>query len=592
MHQVVTAQLAAARAGTHSTKTRAEVRGGGAKPWRQKGTGRARQGSIRVAAVAWRWRGARPEAARLPAAHPQEDDPPRAALARCPTAPPKARSSSSTTGASSDAHDEGRARAARRARSAHAGRARRRGCCSCSTAPRTRCGSRSATSATACRSCSPRSSTPTTCSSATGWSSRKATLDATVARFGGRRRRRDAEHRSRSPSTPTDADAGADERMTAKTPATSSSGRSCRRSRTPRSTTNVYTFVVAPDANKIEIRNAVEEIFGVAGHQREHAQPQGQAQAQPAHRRLGSARPTRSGPSSPSPRATASRSSGADDADSQAQAHQPRSPVPDRLRLRRDHHATRPEKSLTKPKPRTGGRNSYGRMTVASPRWWSQAAVPRRRLQARTRTACPRRSRRSSTTRTATRASRCCTTSTARSATSSPRPGLEVGDMLQSGQGSEIRAGNALPLRYIPVGTDVHNVELKPGAGGKLGRGAGAAIQLVAKEGLFATLRLPSTEMRRVPIDCRGTVGSVGNSRGRPDLDRQGRPQPLEGQAPARAWRRHEPGRPPARWWRGQELRRPPPGVAVGQARGPHPQEGQGVRPAHHPPPPWPRRRR
>ena len=145
--------------------------------------------------------------------------------------------------------------------------------------------------------------------------------------------------------------------------------------------------------------------------------------------------------------------------------------------------------------------------------------------------------------------------------------GLEVGDMLQSGQGSEIRPGNALPLRYIPVGTIVHNVELKPGAGGKLGRGAGAAIQLVAKEGQFATLRLPSTEMRRVPIDCRGTVGSVGNSRGRPDQDRQGRPQPLEGQAPARARRRHEPGRPPARWWRGQELRRTPPGVAVGQAR-------------------------
>ena len=63
--------------------------------------------------------------------------------------------------------------------------------------------------------------------------------------------------------------------------------------------------------------------------------------------------------------------------------------------------------------------------------------------------------------------------------------------MLQSGQGSEIRPGNALPLRYIPVGTTVHNVELKPGAGGKLGRGAGTAIQLVAKEGLFATLRLP-----------------------------------------------------------------------------------------------------
>jgi large subunit ribosomal protein L2 len=89
---------------------------------------------------------------------------------------------------------------------------------------------------------------------------------------------------------------------------------------------------------------------------------------------------------------------------------------------------------------------------------------------------------------------------------------LSVGDPIQSGQGAEIRIGNALPLRYIPVGTTIHNVELKPGAGAKMGRGAGAAIQLVAKEGDSATLRLPSTEMRRVPIDCRATIGSVGNA--------------------------------------------------------------------------------
>ena len=164
--------------------------------------------------------------------------------------------------------------------------------------------------------------------------------------------------------------------------------------------------------------------------------------------------------------------------------------------------------------------------------------------------------------------------------------------MLQSGQGAEIRPGNALPLRYIPVGTVVHNVELKPGAGGKLGRGAGAAIQLVAKEGQFATLRLPSTEMRRVPIDCRGTVGAVGNAEAVLIKIGKAGPQPLEGQAPARAWRRDEPGRPPARWRRGQELRWTPPGVAVGQARRAHPQEGQEVRRDDHPPPPWPRLRR
>ena len=89
---------------------------------------------------------------------------------------------------------------------------------------------------------------------------------------------------------------------------------------------------------------------------------------------------------------------------------------------------------------------------------------------------------------------------------------LKVGDKLQSGRGADIRVGNALPLRYIPVGTVVHNVELKAGAGAKLGRSAGAAIHMLAKEGDFATLRLPSSEMRRVPIDCRATVGEVGNS--------------------------------------------------------------------------------
>ncbi|MEJ7584146.1 MAG: 50S ribosomal protein L2 [Acidimicrobiales bacterium] len=87
-----------------------------------------------------------------------------------------------------------------------------------------------------------------------------------------------------------------------------------------------------------------------------------------------------------------------------------------------------------------------------------------------------------------------------------------VGDMLQSGHGAEIRPGNALPMRYIPVGTTVHNVELKPGGGAKMARSAGASVQLVAKEGDFATLRLPSTEMRRVRIDCRATVGEVGNA--------------------------------------------------------------------------------
>ena len=89
---------------------------------------------------------------------------------------------------------------------------------------------------------------------------------------------------------------------------------------------------------------------------------------------------------------------------------------------------------------------------------------------------------------------------------------VKVGDVIQSGPGADIRPGNALPLRNIPVGTVVHNVELRPGAGGKMARSAGASVQLVAKEGANATLRLPSGEMRMVPIACRATVGEVGNA--------------------------------------------------------------------------------
>jgi large subunit ribosomal protein L2 len=89
---------------------------------------------------------------------------------------------------------------------------------------------------------------------------------------------------------------------------------------------------------------------------------------------------------------------------------------------------------------------------------------------------------------------------------------VKVGDMLESGPGADIRPGNALPLRNIPVGTVVHNIEMRPGGGGKIARSAGASVQLVAKEGTKATLRLPSGEMRMVPMDCRATVGEVGNA--------------------------------------------------------------------------------
>jgi large subunit ribosomal protein L2 len=90
--------------------------------------------------------------------------------------------------------------------------------------------------------------------------------------------------------------------------------------------------------------------------------------------------------------------------------------------------------------------------------------------------------------------------------------GLRVGDRLTSGEGAEVRPGNALPLRNIPVGTVIHAVELKPGGGAKMARSAGTSVQLVAKEGRYATLRLPSGEMRLVEATCRATVGVVGNA--------------------------------------------------------------------------------
>ncbi len=89
--------------------------------------------------------------------------------------------------------------------------------------------------------------------------------------------------------------------------------------------------------------------------------------------------------------------------------------------------------------------------------------------------------------------------------------GLNVGDVIYSGPESDIKVGNALPIKNIPVGTIIHNVELKPGKGGQLARSAGGSIQLMAKEGNYAQIRMPSGEVRMVHITCRATIGQVGN---------------------------------------------------------------------------------
>lgn len=89
--------------------------------------------------------------------------------------------------------------------------------------------------------------------------------------------------------------------------------------------------------------------------------------------------------------------------------------------------------------------------------------------------------------------------------------GIKVGDKLANGADAEVRIGNALPMKNIPVGTEIHNIEMKPGRGGQLVRSAGNVAQLMAKDDKYATIRLPSGEMRLLPVNCRATVGQVGN---------------------------------------------------------------------------------
>ena len=171
----------------------------------------------------------------------------------------------------------------------------------------------------------------------------------------------------------------------------------------------------------------------------------------------------------------------------------------------------RPEKSLLAKKSRTGGRNSYGRKTSRH-RGGGHKQQYRIIDFTRNKDGIP--------AKVATieyDPNRTCRIALLHYLDGEKRyilapNGLKVGDRVESGPKADIKTGNALPMRYIPTGSVVHNVELRPGGGGKMARSAGMSVQLVAKDGGFATLRLPSTEMRRVPIDCVATLGIVGNS--------------------------------------------------------------------------------
>jgi large subunit ribosomal protein L2 len=181
------------------------------------------------------------------------------------------------------------------------------------------------------------------------------------------------------------------------------------------------------------------------------------------------------------------------------------------FQLREDVTTDRPHKPLTKGKSSSGGRNSRGRITSrhrggGAKRRYRQIDFKRVKDGVSARVATVEYD-----------PNRTCYIALLQYADGhksyilAPQ-GIAPGERVESGPRADIRPGNALPLRSIPTGTVVHNVELVPGQGGRMGRSAGAAIQVVAKEGAMVTLRLPSSEMRLVRAECRATVGALSNA--------------------------------------------------------------------------------
>jgi len=180
--------------------------------------------------------------------------------------------------------------------------------------------------------------------------------------------------------------------------------------------------------------------------------------------------------------------------------------VPDFSELTRG----KPVKSLTQPKRRTGGRDNYGHI---SSRWISGGHKKRYRLIdfRRNKDGIP--ARVASIEYDPNRSARIALLNYVdgeRRYIVAP-DGLRVGEMLQSGSDAEVKGGNCLPLRNIPLGTNVHNVELFPGRAARVARSAGSFCQLMAKEGDYAQMRLPSGEVRSFHVNCRAVVGQVGN---------------------------------------------------------------------------------
>ena len=175
-----------------------------------------------------------------------------------------------------------------------------------------------------------------------------------------------------------------------------------------------------------------------------------------------------------------------------------------------DITATEPYKPLTEPLHKSGGRNNHGELTS----WWRGGGHKRnyriidfkrdkREIPAKVSTIeyDPNRSARIALITYADGEKRYIL---------APDK-LGVGDRVASGEGVDIKAGNALPLKNIPLGTLVHNVELRPGGGGQIARSAGSGVQVVAKEGEYVTVKMPSGELRKIQLECLATIGQVGN---------------------------------------------------------------------------------
>jgi large subunit ribosomal protein L2 len=172
---------------------------------------------------------------------------------------------------------------------------------------------------------------------------------------------------------------------------------------------------------------------------------------------------------------------------------------------------TRPEKSLIEPLHKSGGRNNTGRITSrhrgGGHKRFYRIIDFKRNKQGMDATV-------SAVEYDPNRSARICLLQYAdgeRRYIIAP-DGVKVGDVLRSGPDAEIKSGNAMPLANIPAGTFVHNIEMRPGKGAQVARSAGMAVQLMAKEGKYAQLRMPSGEIRNFPVECMATIGSVGNA--------------------------------------------------------------------------------